>query len=292
MFRLILGVAQEDERVRAVILNGSRVNPHAPPDIFQDYDVVYVVTDVAPFVADRSWLDRFGERLIMQTPDAMSDPPGSGDPPPGDHSERFAYLMLFRDGTRIDLTLHPVARLRDLEPDSLSRLLLDKDGCIAPLPPPGDADHRTEPPTETRYAECCNEFLWVSTYVAKGLWRRELPYAQHLYHGPVRDMLVLMLRWSIGVRRGFAVDPGKFGKYFERCLGPEWWARYLGTCAGGAYDDMWRALLAACDLFRDAALAVGLHCGYPYPAGDHGRVAGYLRRVRDLPRDAASVFGD
>ena len=43
MMHLILQVAKDDERVRAVYLNGSRTNPNAPKDRFQDYDVVYVV---------------------------------------------------------------------------------------------------------------------------------------------------------------------------------------------------------------------------------------------------------
>ena len=42
MMHLILQVAKDDERVRAVYLNGSRTNPNAPKDCFQDYDVVYV----------------------------------------------------------------------------------------------------------------------------------------------------------------------------------------------------------------------------------------------------------
>ena len=41
MMHLILQVAKDDERVRAVYLNGSRTNPNAPKDRFQDYDVVY-----------------------------------------------------------------------------------------------------------------------------------------------------------------------------------------------------------------------------------------------------------
>ncbi len=35
MFDLILGIAREDERIRAVYMNGSRTNPNAPKDIFR-----------------------------------------------------------------------------------------------------------------------------------------------------------------------------------------------------------------------------------------------------------------
>ena len=42
MYDLIVRTAGNDDRVRAVIMNGSRANPNAPRDIFQDYDIVYV----------------------------------------------------------------------------------------------------------------------------------------------------------------------------------------------------------------------------------------------------------
>jgi aminoglycoside 6-adenylyltransferase len=49
MYELILNTARDDDRIRAVILNGSRANPNAPRDIFQDFDIIYLVTELAPF---------------------------------------------------------------------------------------------------------------------------------------------------------------------------------------------------------------------------------------------------
>ncbi|MGW8959208.1 aminoglycoside 6-adenylyltransferase [Paenibacillus sp. NPDC055715] len=169
MLHTILQFAQEDEQVRAVIMNGSRANPHAPQDIFQDYDVVFLVSSVDSFVQDRRWINSFGELIIMQTTDENMKPvPISHD--------RFAFLMLFTDGNRIDLTLYPADNIANLERDSLSVLLLDKDGLVEPFPPPSLQDYMTLPPTFQTFANSCNEFWWVSTYVAKGLWRQELPY--------------------------------------------------------------------------------------------------------------------
>lgn len=54
MMTMILDTARADERIRAVGMNGSRTNPDAPRDIFQDYDIVYFVTDMQPFLADPS----------------------------------------------------------------------------------------------------------------------------------------------------------------------------------------------------------------------------------------------
>jgi len=59
MFELVIETARQDERIRAVILNGSRANPNALRDPFQDFNVAYVVTDVAPFKYNYEWLQRF-----------------------------------------------------------------------------------------------------------------------------------------------------------------------------------------------------------------------------------------
>ncbi len=100
MMDLILGVAKADERVRAVLMNGSRANTNAPKDIYQDFDVAYMVTDIEPFTKDHSWIDVFGKRLMLQMPETMRYP----DNPDG----HFGYLMLFEDGNRIDLSLVPL----------------------------------------------------------------------------------------------------------------------------------------------------------------------------------------
>jgi aminoglycoside 6-adenylyltransferase len=50
MYDLILGIAQKDERIRAVYMNGSRTNAKAQKDIFQDFDIVYVVTKTSSFI--------------------------------------------------------------------------------------------------------------------------------------------------------------------------------------------------------------------------------------------------
>lgn len=65
MLDVILKTA-ETLQVDAVAMSGSRTNPKAPKDEFQDYDVVYVVDDLDNLTSDLSWLDLFGKRLIEQ----------------------------------------------------------------------------------------------------------------------------------------------------------------------------------------------------------------------------------
>lgn len=99
MFDLILGVAQKDKRIRAVYMNGSRTNPNAPKDIFQDYDIVYVVTETSSFIKDATWVNVFGELLMIQEPDKNNQYMGVNM----DFTQSYGYLMLFTDGNRIDL---------------------------------------------------------------------------------------------------------------------------------------------------------------------------------------------
>ena len=249
MIELILDTARMDDRIRAVIMNGSRANPNAPRDIFQDYDIVYIVTDVLSFKQDPTWIERFGELMILQLPDDMSDPP------PPDHYG-YAYLMQFADGNRIDLTLYPVAKLDQLEEDSLSILLLDKDGIIPPFPPSNESDYLPKPPTAKQFADCCNEFWWVCPYVAKGLWREEIIYAKCMFDEYVREELMKMLVWYIGSNTQFLKNPGKLGKYFKKYLEPELWDLLQKTYADASYEHTWDALLTMCTLFRRTATVV------------------------------------
>jgi aminoglycoside 6-adenylyltransferase len=283
MLDLIVDTAKGDERIRAVIMNGSRANPYAPRDIFQDYDVVYVVTDVAPFKNNYEWIKRFGELMILQEPEDMQDPPPQGD-------DYFSYLMQFTDGNRIDLGIFPLNKTDELGKDSLSLLLLDKDGIIEPFSPADERDYLPKLTTAKAFADCCNEFWWVCPYVAKGLWREEITYAKFMLDQVLREELMKMLTWYIGVKTGFSSNPGKFGKYFQKYLEPELWDMLLKTYSDASYENTWEALFVMCDLFRTAAIYVGERFGFDYPHGDDERVSAHLDHVRLLPKNATEMY--
>jgi aminoglycoside 6-adenylyltransferase len=282
MLDLILDTAKNDDRVRAVVMNGSRANPNAPRDVFQDYDIVYFVTDMTSFTTDHSWIDHFGERMILQMPDEM------GNPQVRD-TFHFSYLIQFMDGNRIDLTLYPVAKLDQHEKDSLTILLLDKDGLFDTFPQPSDSDYLPQPPTAKQFAESCNEFWWVSLYVAKGLWRQQLTYAKHAMDNTVRQELIKMLSWYVGGKTKFSQNLGGYGKFLQTHLESDLWARLEKTYADADYENNWNALLAMTDLFRQTAKQVAIHHGFDYQSKDDERVSNHILYVRDLPRDATDM---
>ncbi len=283
MLELIVDTAQCDERIRAVIMNGSRANPNAPRDFFQDFDVVYIVTDVDPFKYNYEWIERFGELMILQMPEDMKDPP------PGDDG-CFVYLMQFADGNRIDLGIYPLTSANVLTQDSLTVILLDKEGMIGALAPSNESDYIPKPPTAKAFADCCNEFWWVCPYVAKGLWREEIIYAKQMLDQWVREQLMKMLTWHIGVKTQFSCNPGKLGKYFQQYLEPELWDMLQRTYADASYDHTWEALFTMCDLFRKVAVPIAEHFAFDYPHGDDRRVNAHLEHVRFLPKEAKDMY--
>jgi aminoglycoside 6-adenylyltransferase len=285
MLNLILDTARCDERIRAVVMNGSRTNPNARRDPFQDFDIVYLVTDVAPFRHNLEWIRRFGELMILQMPEEMVDPPPSRE-------GFFTYLMQFMDGNRIDLGIFTLPQWREhgADRDSLSLLLLDKDGIIEPFPPASDMDYLPKPPNAKQFADCCNEFWWVSPYAGKGLWRQEILYAKQMLDVYIREQLMKMLMWHIGLKSDFQVSPGKMGKYFQKYLEPELWEMLLKTFSDAEYDNTWEALLSMCDLFREIAVSIAGHYGFEYPFADDQRVSAHLKYVRTLPQDAKELY--
>ena len=157
MYDIIIGTAQADDRIRAVYMNGSRTNPDVPKDLFQDYDIVYVVTENKPFYEDKSWIDRFGERLYMQCPDELDRSVGKEV----DFDKSYGWLIQFADGNRLDLHIEPTAYC-SVKDDKLCKILLDKDGSMPEMPESTDEDYRVKKPSGEEYYAACNEILVVS----------------------------------------------------------------------------------------------------------------------------------
>ena len=284
MFELIINIARNDERIRAVFMNGSRTNPNAPKDIFQDYDIVYVVKETQSFIDDKSWPDRFGDILFMQYPDEFPDLyPEEAVP----KSDRYAWLMQFKDGTRIDLTVMSIEYAKtNILTDSLCEIILDKDNCLPEIPESSDEMYRVKKPTERIFLCTCNEFWWCLDNVAKGLWRKEIPYVQDMLSQVVRNQLEKVLCWKAGILTDFTVSTGKSAKYLYRWLSPDEWQRYLDTYAGGNVTDIWNAVGIMCDLFYETAKWVASRLGYDLCEEEALNCMAYLKKVSKLPDDA------
>lgn len=273
IMELLLGYARQDERVRMVTLEGSRTNPSIKPDLFQDYDISYFVTEMDTYKSSDGWLDVFGPRLILQKPEDMElFPPEMGN--------WFSYLMLLADGNKVDLTLIPLEEMESYfaKSDGLVEVLLDKDGRVPDKPVPTDKQYWIKKPTAREFDDCCNEFWWVATYVAKGLARGEILFALDHLNGIVRPNLLRMLSWEVGIRKGFRFSVGKNYKFIQRHLPPQDWERVLASFNMSGYEEAWQALGICLSVFRSYSQAVAQQLNYPYPDYDE-QVTPYLQEV-------------
>lgn len=284
MLELILTKAEEIDTIRLVEMNGSRVSSTAKKDPFQDYDIVYYVEDIDSFLKDHSWIDYFGERILLQMPDQMVIPPANS------RRKSFSYLMLFTDGNRIDLTLTPVNLAEKyLKSNEARKILLDKDNRTTALVVSTEDPYRISNPNEKEFIDCSNEFWWVSTYIAKALWREELPLAKNIMEGPVREMLMTMLNWHIGIRTDFKVSTGKGGKNIQKYVESHVWNKLVRTYPDGNYKNIWQSLFNMCDLFEKLSIEISQTFDFDLP--DYRKnVLPYLEHIENLPQHSKDIY--
>jgi len=279
MLDIILKVAQDEPSIRVVIMNGSRANKAIKPDIFQDFDIRYLVEDVTKF-QDEGWLSVFGEIMIMQEPNRMADCQDS-------HATRPVFLMQFMDGNRIDLSVVPVAEYHDDGEPAIT--LFDKDGLLPKESNVSGVAFNLKKPTEKEFQDCCNEFLWLCPYVAKGLWREEIPYGKTMMETYLRKEYLRVTGWEIGLRHGFGIAIGKMGKYIRNYLPEPKWREFLATYPDADPLRIWKALFLMMDSFREKALAVAGQYGFQYPKSEDERVYEFLEDIRKLPKNAKVI---
>ena len=235
-------------QVEAVALSGSRTNPKAPKDEFQDYDVIYVVDDLDNLTSDLSWLDQFGTRIIEQ------------------HNvlgNRRLYLMLFEDGNRIDLTLCPTEYIQEwVDSEADYTVLKDKKGLFVPYSP-NPQRYWTSPASQTDFEKACNEFWWVSAYVVKGIRRKQLIYATDHLYGICQQELLKILAWQVASDNG-TVDIGKNYKYLFQYLPAEKEKEFSALLDFSSVEKLTQSLFATMELFHQEAQSLANKMSFDY----------------------------
>lgn len=259
VLRVLVGAARTDERVRAVLLEGSRANPAAVTDRWQDYDVAFVTTENEPFLDGeiiRQWTAGFGALAVAQEPDSALFDNGH------DPTDHYAFLWQFVSGLRIDATFETAAFIQTARLESATVVLLDKDGLFREAPPPSDVDFWVNRPSGTQFQACCNEFWWTVPYVAKAAARSQVIHALELLNRTVRPEFSRMLTWLAGTRTDFSVSVGKDG----------WDAgRFVP-------DELFEALLSSYPVAHEAAIRAALDtltAAFPVAARDVAEALGF-----------------
>ena len=272
MLKLILEVATNDDRIRAVTMEGSWASKNATHDEYCDFDISYVVNDIREFTKDKRWIEIFGEPLIVQCPMDWYNQTYAYE-----GHDNFAYLIQFKDGNRIDLTLIDIRNIEQQQSYDEPRIvLLNKDNLEELKPISDESVFYIQKPSEMEYYNTCNEFRWLSVYISKGLCREELYYAKYAYDVLMMEMFIKMLNWKVGVQNDFNVTTGDHSKYLKRFLSLEEMERFQGVFPNGTYKDIWSKLFVIYDYFSELAEYVGGALGYCFDEKETEEVRMFL----------------
>jgi aminoglycoside 6-adenylyltransferase len=270
VLRQVSDWAEASENVRTVILTSSRADPLSHPDRLSDYDLQVFVREVEPITRNDQWLQPFGSIMVRWPllPQCTSRPGW------------VTQLVVFEDGVRIDFQFTEGANPNLDRHDRSYRILCDKehlaDSWAAPAFPA-----EIEPPTAEAFLERMNAFWWDILYVAKGLWRGELNYAKYILDGSLRyEKLLPVLRWYIGLEKGWDTRVGIHGRWLQRHLDADTWHEYVRTFADAQPDRNWAALLTTIGLFRRIAKAVAAGLDYEYPDLTDQKVSAFIEHIR------------
>lgn len=275
--------AEQQDSIRAMLLTSTRAVPGATVDFLSDYDVILIVEDIHAFYEDRSWLEDFGEVLVVYWDPIFPDPEYG--------NEKTANVTQYADGLKIDFTLWPVALFQRIvrapalpaELDAGYRVLLDKDNLTAGIKPPTYQAYIPTRPTKEAYQLLINDFFTDVPYMGKCLLRGELLPAKWCLDYDMKHIhLRPMLEWRMGVEHNWSVPTGSLGKGLKKKLPPEIWHQLEDTYAGAGTQENWESLFRTITLFREVAMEVGAGLGYEYPLELDQRVTAFVQGMQDM----------
>ena len=271
---LIQNFAENDDRVRCVYLNSTRVDARYC-DEYSDFDIVYVVNDIGSFTKNDKWLDYFGKRLVMQK---TSDE--SAQPYDYNGYDNYTYLMQFYDGNRIDLTLVDTRNIQYAinHVDEPRKVLLDKDGYnLSDIAYEGF--YKMEPPTQRLFDENLNEFWWMCVVCAKGLCRNEITYVKTVMEHYQYRRFYTMLEWLKGVRTDFKAERTKYAKDIAKFISKEEYKLFVASFGNGDRENIWESLFSRCAFFIDISHEVAKELKFTVNENENDIIA-HIRNMR------------
>ncbi|HSP56420.1 MAG TPA: aminoglycoside 6-adenylyltransferase [Dehalococcoidia bacterium] len=285
--------AERRADIRAAIVVGSRARTDHPADEWADLDVGVLVERPQRYLQHHGWLRQLGSPVVK-----YKDPTG-----PSLHvlfedgaDAGFAFLPAnaIKQAVRVLPLMNRFPALLRALPAGLGarleselagaaafyrrgyRVILDKDGLaerflsLAPAGAPQAAQ-----PTEKEFHELVSHFWFVTVWTAKHVKRGELWWAKtNGCDGQLKAMLLQMIEWHERSSKGWDYDTWEGGRFLEEWADKAVVNQLMPAFAHYEAADVWMALKATMDIFRDLATRTSARLGYTYPQkADDGATA-------------------
>ena len=180
----ILQFVKQEEAIRLIIQTGHRLNRKAPIDLLRDYHYRLFVKDefFNKYLNDPDWITTFGE-IVISKKTILSD-------------QSYLIQIQFKDGVRLDLEFISINHLwAAIYEETLSRVILDKDGLLHSLDEPNDSAYYIQRPTGDEFNSLLNNIWWHQIEVAKALYQDEAPLVVAMYEGGLLEDITTLLSW-------------------------------------------------------------------------------------------------
>jgi len=218
MLDKIITWAENETNIRAVILEGSRASG-AKTDELSDYDLNVFTIDNAGYISNNDWLKKFDSVLVYQKEKILYE-----------NYEIPTRLVIYKNSPRVDFSFWPLDILRGFADNSALpefykngfRVLLDKDGLAAKLPPPGFDGFIITRPENDELLTVIYDFWFEACIIAKYLKRGRLWFAGVLANGPIKSLMLKVILWNESGGRGWNFNGAhSAGKDVESHIGVE-----------------------------------------------------------------------
>ncbi|MGE6261127.1 aminoglycoside 6-adenylyltransferase [Heyndrickxia sporothermodurans] len=259
--------AEEDERIRTVLIVGSRARTVVPADQWSDLDLVIFAKDAQSFLTDKKWIVNIGKPYISFLENTAV---GGG----------LERRIVFENGLDVDFAFFPPSSISELEKDSEVikvfsrgvRVLVDKDRLTESLKEKAKEKIYNVPSISTEEINNMIQDFWYHSMLAsKKLRRGELLDGKSICDSYMKNLLFSLIKIQTRLNKGAEYDTWHGYRFFEKWADPSIVQAFKGLYAHYEEEEIWTALQNTMQVFRNTAINVceALHINYPFEADEY-----------------------
>jgi aminoglycoside 6-adenylyltransferase len=273
--RSFISWSEKNEKIRGLILSGSRVAKNSKVDFLSDYDIAVVVNDI-DFIKNDQWLNELQEYWVCVHDEF--DLLGFKVP---------TRLVIFNDELKIDFSFLMVQIFNKISssgllPDNFNlgyKILLDKDSTLNNLPTPTFKAFLLDKPSEADFNRNVNEFWFEVYHATKYLTRNDLWVAK-FRDWSTKQFLLQMLQWYQGSKNNWDFSPKSDGKEMMNWVDSKILER-LNQCFGAfEKESSWRAIENTTRLYREVAKEVSQTLNYHYNQSLDTNISEFIDKMK------------
>ncbi len=264
----LIEFANNNDNIRALVLQGSYVNSTAPLDDFSDLDPLFYCTDVTEFTESNEWKDYFGNVMSY-----FSDEWDEHD------KKGYTRLTIYDDGFKMDFGFQDISLAKYANDMPLFKVYVDKDNLIPKPEVDDDQKFFVKKPSNKEFQDILRDFFFDSSYVVKTLYREEVTFNQYMMY-ILHEKINPLLSWYVASKHDFKVNVGLYNRYIKQYLSKEEWMMLKDTYSNTDKDEVYNALMASFDLVRYLGLRVAEKLDFDYPIKHDQDMLDYCIKIK------------